>query len=269
MHFCIRRSQELKIFLILRWATLHRWAISHLMLIDHSWQVGWHCQHGSLAQDSSRFADHALHGLWGRHHLLLSRLGNIGMQLWGGGTRSGTFLQSHWRQILFLRKKDLQVGFSIFGLFNVQVRSLALPSIVKKQMSGRWSWISHCHQDFVLGCFGLLAVFGWPSTSTWSKRLFFQNSQSQSFSAVILINTGEYCDIAKSDAIGCPLVKAMVWISCFGWPMLTNMPKKSVFLSPPSPTLACFLEFVKCCAFVKLVIINYSGLCSDEFNKTQ
>ena len=236
------------------WATLHRWtwAISHSrMLIDHSWQVGWHCQHGSLAQDSSRFADHALHGLWGRHHLLLSRLGNIGDCNFGQAARARELFSSH-------------IGVNFYSCEKKMTSKLDFPYL-DCSMS-RWGRL-HCLQSsrsrwvgggvefpiatrtLFLGCFELLAVFGWPSTSTWSKRLFFQNSQSQSFSAVILINAGEYCDIAKSDAIGCPLIKAMVWISCFGWPMLTNMQKKSVFLSPPSPTLACYLEFGKCCAF--------------------
>ena len=166
--------------------------------------------------------------------------------------RSGSVLQLHWRQSIFLRKKDLRVGFSILGLCNVQVRSLALPSIVKKQMSGKWSWISHCHQDFVFrmfwDVFGCLkssqAPFccGWPSTCTWWKfrRLFFQNCQSQSFSALMLVHAGEYCNIAKSDAIGCPLIKAMAWfVFCLGWPMLINIRKKTVCFSPPVSTLAC------------------------------
>lgn len=241
------------------WATLHRWtwAISHSMiLIDHSWQVGWHCQHGSLAQDSSRFADHALHGLWGRHHLLLSRLGNIGMQLRGGGTQLGNFSPVTLASTsFFLRKK--RTSKLDFPYLDCSMISMSRWGRLHCLQSSRSRWVGGGVEFpiatrtlfFVLGCFGLLAVFGWPSMSTWSKRLFFQNSQSQSFSAVILINAGEYCDIAKSDAIGCPLIKAMVWISCFGWPMLTNMQEKSVFLSPPSPTLACYLEFGKCCAF--------------------
>ncbi len=154
--------------------------------------------------------------------------------------RSGTVLQLHWRQSIFLQKKDLRVGFSILGLCNVQVRSLALPSIVKKQMSGKWSWISHCHQDIVFrmfwDVFGCLkssqAPFccGWPSTCTWWKfrRVFFQNCQSQSFSALMLVHAGEYCDIAKSDAIGCPLIKAMAWFFFASvdpcWPIYERRP---------------------------------------------
>lgn len=162
------------------WATLHRWtwAISHsMMLIDHSWQVGWHCQHGSLAQDSSRFADHALHGLWGRHHLLLSRLGNIGMQLRGGGTQLGNFSPVTLASTsFFLRKK--RTSKLDFPYLDCSMISMSRWGRLHCLQSSRSRWVGGGVEFpiatrtlfFVLGCFGLLAVFGCCSSRTAKVR---------------------------------------------------------------------------------------------------